>query len=183
MKRTISLILVALVLCVVLCGCSSNSVASVASKEDEYQEQLMQQASDEIGMPEITEFFEKKMAKEIFEKRDDSKLVCYAYGTNLDGKYIYLGRCYGYGLPYSTQYTNPETPFWGDYIGSYRDYSLPQADPNGLYCADGLSATWLMMIDDKTGESYIMYYEPTVTVTEHKLPERLIEEWSLPSDY
>ncbi len=65
-----------------------------------------------------------------------------------------------------------------DYNGS-SSVTLPQADPNGLYSPDGLSATWLMMIDEATGENYIMYCEPTIIVTENKLPERLIADWSL----
>jgi len=181
------MVLVAVMLCVTLCGCVSTSTDGQSSivQEAQYQEELMKQATDEIGIPEITEFFEKKMAKEIFEKRDDSKLVCYAYGINLDGKYIYMGRCYGYGLPYSTQYTNPEkmnTVDGGEY-SALNPYTLPQADPNGLYSSGNTSATWLMMINETSGEPYIMYYEPTVTVTETKLPARLVVDWSLPSDY
>lgn len=156
-----------------LAGCG---VESSRHEEEQYQETLMKQASDEIGMPEITEFFEKKMAKEIFEKRDDSKLVCYAYSQNLNGQFIYVGRCYGYGLPYSTQYTNPEKRV-------YSGTTLPQADPNGLYGASGLSATWLMMINEEAGEPYIMYCEPTIVVTENKIPMRLVADWSLTKNY
>lgn len=180
MKKMFGLILAVAMLCTMLAGCDESSVSR---KENDYQETLMQQAADEIGMPEITEFFEKKLAKEIFEKRDDSGLICYAYSQSMDGRLIFVGKCYGYGLPYSTQYTNPETPYWGNGSQLYRDYSLPQSDPNGLYGADGLSATWLMMINEDTGEPYIMYCEPTIVVTEHKMPARLVAEWSLPSNY
>lgn len=184
MKKIILVLMAAGVL-VGLTSCDDNSSTR---KESNYQSQLMQQAADEVGMPEITEFYEKKLAKEIFELRDDSELVCYAYTrSDMTGKYVYLGRCMGYGLPYSTQYTCPETPYWGrsstDESASYRDYSLPQADPNGLYSPEGLSATWLWLIDEKTGEPNVTYIESEITVLQQKLPARLCEEWSLGEDY
>lgn len=180
--RKIFILLIVMLLSTSMVGCGESDNVS-GEQEKQYQEDLMNQANTEVGMPEITEFFEKKMAKEIFEKRDDSKLICYAYGTSLDGQFIYVGKCLGYGLPYSTQYTNPMTLKEFDVRGGWVDEAVPQADPNGLYGADGLSATWLMMIDEVTGESYIMYCEPTIVVTEHKLPARLVKTWSLPSDY
>lgn len=173
MKKTLCLILVLVMSLTVLCGCTTTS----RQEEEMYQEDLMQQANDEIGMPHITEFYEKKLAKEIFELRDDSSLICYAYTrSEMTGKYVYLGRCMGYGLPYSTQYTCPETY-------EYNGATLPQSDPNGLYSPDGLSATWLWMIDEETGEPSIMYAEPEIIVRQTKLPVRLCEDWSLTPDY
>jgi len=178
MKKMIGLVLSVVLVSGMMSGCSEVEKSST-TKEKEYQEELMQQSTNEIGMPEITEFYEKKLAKEIFEKRDDSKLVCYAYSQNLEGKFVFVGKCLGYGLPYSTQYTNPMK-----LASSYSDATaLPQSDPNGLYGASGLSATWLMMIDEETGGNYIMYCEPTIVVTEHKIPKRLVEDWSLPEKY
>lgn len=161
---------------ILLSGCTADSVY----EEREYQENLMNQANDTVNNPEITEFFEKKMAKEIIELRDDSNLVCYAYTyNNMTGKFTYLGRCMGYGLPYSTQYTRPETAVRvaGEYV------VLPQADPNGLYLPDGMSATWLYLIDENTGESQVTYIESEITVSQGKIPARLCEEFSLPEDY
>jgi len=40
-----------------------------------------------------------------------------------------------------------------------------------------------MMIDEKTGESYVEYFEPEIIVKQKKAPRRLCAEWSLPSDY
>jgi hypothetical protein len=141
----------------------------------------MVQANTEIGMPNVTEFFEKKMLKEIIEMRDDSKLICYAYTKNeYTGKYIYIGKCMGFGIPYSTQYTNPSKSEKYYSGGDY--YILPQADPNGLYSSGSTSATWLMMVGD-SGDTYISYCEETITVQQQKMSRHLIEEWSLPSDY
>lgn len=158
-----------------LSGCSSDTSRI---KEEAYQETQMVQASNEIGNPEITEFYEKKMAKEILEMRDDSSLICYAYSKNdMTGKYVYLGKCMGFGLPYSTQYTNPEQKV------DMMEMSLPQADPNGLYSPDGVSATWLMMIDETTGERSISYNENDIIVQQTKIPVRLVETFSLTADY
>lgn len=154
-----------------LVGCEP----SVDSKDRTAQEKLLQQANDQVGLPNITNFYEKKLAKKVLELRDDSKLITYAYTTNINGKYVYLGKCMGYGLPYSTQYTNPEK--------YYSSTSLPQADPNGLFSADGTDATWLVLIDENTGEQSIVYAEPNMVVTQTKLPKRLVETWSLPDNY
>jgi len=139
-------------------------------------EQLMSDMNAQIGMPEIINYYERKMAKEIFELRDDSRLITYAYTQTLEGRFIFIGECVGFGLPYSVQYTNPEK-------AEYRGYSLPQADPNGLFMPDGLSATWLMYINPDTGNREAIYMEPTITVTQSKLPRRLVSSWSLPGDY
>lgn len=184
MKKILCVLLVVVSLLAVS-GCEESGYSSSTREEAAYQESLMQQASDEVGMPEIVNFYEKKLAKEIFELRDDSSLVCYAYtkaeGT---GRYVYLGRCMGYGLPYSTQYTNPQK-YMDDPYGSYDAGSvvIEQADPNGLYSPDGLSATWLWLINEETGEAQITYAEPEIIVSQGKLPARICEEWSLPLDY
>ncbi|MGL6174806.1 MAG: hypothetical protein ACRC1P_09415 [Cellulosilyticaceae bacterium] len=179
MKKFAGLLLVGVLSLGVLTGCTTEP--TITNTEKAYTEQLMKQVNDEIGMPDITEFYEKKMAKEIFELRDDSSLICYAYSYNeMTGKYVYIGKCMGFGLPYSTQYTNPEMlqKGGGSSVG-YWATTIKQADPNGLYSGDGLSATWLQMIDEETGERYIWYCEPTIVVTQNKVPIRLIEEFSL----
>lgn len=133
------------------------------------QEQLMGEANRQLGMPAITNFQERKLAKMIFELRDREDLICYAYLVNhMTGKLIFVGKCIGYGLPYSTQYTNPMQPITG-YPASMSETTIPQADPNGLYMPEGLSATWLMMIDPETEEPRPVYMEPEIIVSPFKL--------------
>lgn len=175
--KKLFLILIAIILMVVV-GCD---VESSTSKEREQTELVMDQMMNEVGMPDIQNFYEKKLAKEIFELRDDSELVCYAYTVNLDGQFVYIGRCMGYGLPYSVQYTNPDKISRIHTGGDYHVISQP--DPNGLYMPDGLSATWVMLINEKTGDREIMYFEPYLAVYQSKLPRRLVADWSLPADY
>jgi len=177
MEKRFLFITAALLSILVLSGCAEKSTEEVISEQ---QNQLVTEASRQVGMPNVKEFFEKKMAKEIIELRDNSKLICYAYTKNeYSGKLVYLGKCMGFGLPYSVQYTNPLQA-----TGSYSaPATIAQADPNGLYMPDGLSATWLMMINEQTGKREVMYFEPDVVVHQSKLPARLIEAWSLPSNY
>lgn len=178
-------ILIGLVLLSVILfsGCDNTSTIDSAKTESIAMEQNLQEMNNQVGMPFIQNFFEKRMAKQIFELRDQSDLITYAYMTNLEGKFIYLGKCIGFGLPYSVQYTNPEKLEKGGHSSSYWGTSLPQADPNGLYMPDGLSATWLMLINEETGEAEIIYTEPSIVVTQSKLPKRLVVEWSLPENY
>ena len=100
--------------------------------------------------------------KQILELRDQENLLCYAYlKSEYTGRLIYIGKCIGYGLPYSVQYTNPERM---DGFNS-APYMLPQADPNGLFMPTGLSATWLMMVDPETNEPRPVYVEPEIVVS------------------
>ena len=64
------------------------------------------------------------------------------------------------------QYTNPEVEVYR-YQGGYG--TLPQADPNGLFMPDGLSATWILLKDPKTGDARPTYVEPSIVVSPFKL--------------
>jgi hypothetical protein len=132
---------------------------SADSKQRRATKKSLKEAHRQIGMPAIKNFQERKLAKMIFELRDQENLVCYAYLVNkMTGKLVFLGKCIGFGLPYSVQYTNPERYVVGG-------GTLPQADPNGLFMPQGLSATWLMMIDRRTGKARPVYIEPEIVVS------------------
>ena len=141
---------------------SCDRTESSSEKEAAATEKAMQEQIATVGMPAIKNWQEKKLAKMIFELRDQEDLITYAYIVNLNGQLIFLGKCIGYGLPYSTQYTNPMRTH-SSYSGGYE--ILPQADPNGLYMPEGLSATWLMLIDPKTGDPRPVYIEPEIIVS------------------
>lgn len=171
-------VLLALAVAISFAGCTDWS--SSDEKQAQQQDELIKAANDQIGLPSITNYTEKKLMKQILELRDQSNLICYAYTQAMNGKLIYLGKCIGYGLPYSTQYTNPQKQ-----VSSVNSDSatIPQADPNGLYMPDSAAATWLVMINEKTGKQEIMYVEPNTVVSQSKMPERLCESWSLPDNY
>ena len=92
-------------------GCEGEITKPTADMElQKKTEKSMQEASKQVGMPGIVNFQELKMLKELYELRDQENLICHAYLVNeINGKVgQYLGKCLGYGLPYSTQFSNPE---------------------------------------------------------------------------
>jgi len=132
------------------------------------QEQLMHEANSQTGMPAIRNFQERKLMKMILELRDQEKLICYAYLVpEMTGKPVFLGKCIGYGLPYATQYTNPEVRLNGSSPGELT--TIAQADPNGLFMPSQADATWLMMIDPATNEARLVYVESKILVSPFKL--------------
>ena len=155
MKKYVSMFLV-LALVITLAGCMESS----DSEQRKQTEQALKEAHSQIGMPAITNFQERKLAKMIFELRDKENLITYAYIVNLQGELIFIGKCIGFGLPYSVQYTNPMKR-----IHNTSAVTIPQADPNGLFMPDGLSATWLMMIDPETKDARPVYVEPQIIVS------------------
>jgi hypothetical protein len=158
-------IIIMLIALSIFVGCSVEHSAD--EKMQIRQEQQLQNAQAEIGLPAIVNYQEKKLVKMIYELRDQENVVCHAYLMNAMTGEIgqYLGRCMGYGIPYSTQFSNPEKLIRNT-IESYG--TMPQAEPNGLFSPVGLSATWLMMIDPETNEPRPVYIEPEIIVSPFK---------------
>lgn len=170
-----------LILLMIMCltfsfvGCTEY-VGDTNYQLEQKTEKIMQQAVNEIGMPNIQNFTEKKLLKDIYELCDDAELITYAYTQNMNGEFVYIGQCIGYGVPYSTQFSNPESYY-------SQGVSLPQAEPNGIFKPEGLSATWLVVVNPETGKREVEYWEPEIIVKQSKLPARLCKKESLPSDY
>ena len=177
--KKIGFIIVVMLFLLMFTGCDERppSADQIATRQTNI---VMSEMARTVGQPEIVNFQEKKLAKLLYELRDQSDFVTYAYAQGYNGKFIYLGRAVGYGLPYSAQYTNPQRL---ESRSTYGIVILPQPEPNGLFMPDGLSATWIMLIDEDTGDIAPMYFEPNLAVYPHKLPRRLVEEWSLTEDY
>lgn len=126
--------------------------------------QSLAEADRQIGMPDITRFTERKLAKDILELRD-KEITTYCYIVNLEGRLIFIGEAIGYGLPYSVQYTNPEVEEWKhSHNGGWAPIMKPQADPNGLFMPGGLSATWVML-KGPDGKVHPVYMEPEIIVS------------------
>lgn len=137
-------------------------------------EQALAEADRQIGMPEIVNFQQRKLMKQIYEITDREDLVCYAYlQSGLSGKLVYLGRCLGYGIPFSAQYTNPEKVVKEPRFHDSSFGSLPQADPNGLFMPTSSSATWLLMLDPETNAPRPVYFEPTIVVSPFPITQGL----------
>jgi len=126
--------------------------------------QLQAEANRQIGMPDIVNFQERRFAKQILEMRDKA-IVTYTYFIDMNGKKHFICESVGYGLPYSVQFTNPMKSHYAVNGGSH---AIPQADPNGLYMPDGLSATWVLCSDKKGGVKPV-YVEPQIMVSPFKM--------------
>ncbi len=164
-------LMVALVFMVLgVVGCDKVKTSGTDKKVAAQTEQQMAEAFRQVGMPAIKNFQELKMAKMVTELRDSEDFVCYAYlFSQYQGKLVFLGRCMGYGLPYSVQITNPERVAHENNYNGGSFGTLPQPEPNGLFMPGGLSATWLMMIDEETSEVHPVYCEPEIVVSPIKL--------------
>jgi len=167
MKKSLTIIAFAVIL---LTSCDSTTTTNSDKVLQQKTEIAMQEANRQLGMPAIVNFQEKKNLKWIYELCDQENLICYAYLFNeMQGEIgQYLGECIGYGIPYSTQYSNPEK-LVNPYTGGIDYIALPQAEPNGLFKPTGLSATWLIMIDPKTKQPRPVYIEPMIIVSPFKL--------------
>ena len=125
------------------------------------QEQISKQSVQAVGLPAITNFQEKRILKDILELRDRADLVTYTYVTDMNGHLHKRCNSIGYGIPYATQYTNPQKVEWQSNGG----YALPQADPNGLFSPASAEGTWILCKvpgKDKVSPTYI---EDRVTVS------------------
>jgi hypothetical protein len=164
MKKII-FVLVFMMLC---CGCGNLADKKDADTIQQAQTKAsLAEAQREIGMPAIKNFQERKLAKMIFELRDQEDFICHAYLVNTMTGEVgqYLGKCLGYGLPYSVQFTNPEKVVHECRMNGGSFGTLPQADPNGLFMPSGLSATWIMLYDHKAEEFRPVYVEPQIIVS------------------
>jgi len=158
MKR---FILALIVLCcfVAFSGCEKTA----DMKQAQQTEALMVEVNNQIGLPNIVNFQQKKLMKMIFELCDKEDLITYAYiKSDYQGKLFFIGKCIGFGIPFSAQYTNPMV-YKKVRAGTWSE--MPQPDPNGLFMPTSSSATWLMMIDPKTDLPRPVYIEPEIVVS------------------
>lgn len=178
MKKFINLFVVIL-LGMFLFSCKGDYTDSDVKQADATRV-LMDEAQNQIGLPNITNFQQKKNYKMILEECDRTNLICYAYlQSKLTGKLIFIGKCLGYGVPFSAQYTNPERVVEGDHMLGYDltgiNYvmTMPQPDPNGLFMPTSSSATWLMLLDKK-GVPHPVYIEPEILVSPFPLDDAIL---------
>jgi hypothetical protein len=179
MRRTIIILASIAVMAILTMGaqrCSSDEgVKSTADQKQASQTaRMMNEAQRQVGMPGIVNFQQRKLMKMIYELSDKENLITYAYiKSDYLGKLFFIGKCIGYGVPFSAQYTNPMR-IWdlerdGGGIQKTGDTGeiqvIPQPDPNGLFMPTSSSATWLMMIDPKTGKPRPVYIEPEIVVS------------------
>ena len=179
LKKISALGLVVVLSMTLLIGCSD--ITTTDSQQAKQTADIQVQSASKLGMPNIKNFYEKETLKNIMEQCDNSNLITYTYIKNdMTGKFTFLGQSMGYGVPYSTEYTNPE---YATNSGSTSNIALPQPDPNGLYKSQNTSATWVMLIDPTSKTAKPVYVESNITVSQFKLPKVLCDISTLPSDY
>ena len=154
-----------LVGCLALSACDEQR-PSADEVQQHAQEQISEQGNQSVGMPAITNFAEKRLMKTILEMRDDPKLTTFTYTQDMNGKLHKRCNSIGYGLPYATQYTNPQKPTYNTQAVAI----LPQADPNGLFSPASAAGTWVLCHDPKSDKLYPVYFEPDVIVSPFELP-------------
>lgn len=141
-------------------GCEPGPTADRAQARE--TEKMAAEAHRQVGMPDITRFQEKKLARDIYELRDRADLPTWTYIVDMHGKLHLLGQSIGYGLPYSVQFTNPERRIR---LSAGGGYIMPQPEANGLFMPDGLSATWILLVDPDGGDPRPVYVEPQILVS------------------
>jgi len=168
---TAALVSLVLMAALTVVGCE-NRQPEADRIQSEQTAQMMAELQRQVGMPNVTNWQQKKLMKLVYELCDKENLITYAYiKSDYQGKLMFIGKCIGFGIPFSAQYTNPERITRvqsGTYIG------MPQPDPNGLFMPTSSSATWLMMIDPETGSPRPVYIEPEIVVSPfplHTVPE------------
>jgi hypothetical protein len=151
-------ILLVLPFVLALAACDEHQTSTQIERRK--QEEMSLMAVQSVGMPSITNFAEKRMMKDIIELRDKSTPTT-TYLVGMNNQLTKLCDSVGYGLPYATQYTNPQRV--ADYTHGIT--TLPQADPNGLYSPASAEGTWILCVDHKDGKAKPLYVEPRVIVS------------------
>lgn len=163
------LLLIPLMCILLIMGCQQGYTPPTADQVEQHkQEALTSQASAQVGMPALPNFVEKQRMRWLLELRDNPRLINYLYlQAEYTGKLILIGKCIGYPIPYSTQFSNPqklvEPDHWG--TGVYTEIPMSQAEPNGLFMPASADGTWVIMVDPHGGKDpQACYFEPKVTV-------------------
>ena len=156
MKKLLTLFAV-LMLFIVGCGSRESTADEIETSK---QSKITKAAAETVGMPNIVNFTDKLFLKRAYEARDDAKLTTYTYVINKDGKAVFLFKSHGYGIPYATQFSNPQVPVHM----AYENWAMgPQAEPNGLYMPASSEGTWIMAVDT-SGNEHLAYVEERIMV-------------------
>jgi hypothetical protein len=144
---------------------SAGACESSNDTQSRYSDSQGKAAIDKWGNPKITNFTEYQLAIEVAALRDQQHLVMYAYLQSYDGSLRCYGRVEGYGIPYGTQITPPNDPS-----------GAPVREPNALFMPSSANATWIRVIDETTGKTYVDYVEPNLVVSPIKRPCKPLDQ-------
>lgn len=101
---------------------------------------------------------ERHVVIQLYNLRNEAQNTWTVWGPQGSEKLIDSCPSVGYPIPYDTSLTNPLKPAY-----SYRDSGvIEQPEPNGLYPSKNSVATWVLCIDDVTGEVMPVFVEHVV---------------------
>lgn len=137
------------------------------------QETILAEGTSAIGMPAIKNFRERRLLKDIFELRDQAGLTTFTYLVSMQGTLVFFCNSIGYGIPYATQFTNPQKVEYTNPPGKtgYAYNVIAQADPNGLFSPASADGTWVMCKDPHGANTRPVFIEPRIVVSPFKLGE------------
>jgi len=128
-------------------SCDGQTPPTANQKEQAAQSRITAEANATVGMPNITNFNQKKQLKAIIEAFDQPNLITYSYIVGMTGNHVPLCRSQGYGFNEATQYTNPQQIEWRESGQSgLASGVVGQADPTGLYAPTTSEGTLLMCL-------------------------------------
>lgn len=156
---------IAFVACVGLAACEPLP-ETADQKEGRQTKQQTAQISQEVGMPAIRNAFEKKTLRQLYELRDDPNYHTWTYVRDMNGNLHLLCESVGFGIPYSTQFSNPQRIARD---GAQVFGTLPQAEPNGLFPPSSAEGTWVMCLDPSDKKVKAVYEENRITSSPFKM--------------
>ena len=157
------LLVLALIAGLTACGESSSQI------ENRKQEELSKQGVVTVGFPAVINFSEKRMMKDVLELRDKMEPT-YTYSVSTNNQLTKLCDSLGYGLPYATQYTNPQSRQVSTTSGGgITSDVMAQADPNGLFSPASADGTWVMCLSPKSKKAEPQYIEPRIVTMTYPL--------------
>ncbi|MBU2765008.1 hypothetical protein HAP94_02070 [Acidithiobacillus ferrivorans] len=149
-----------------LAGCKGENPSGNAIINQQ-QKVVDKQSALSVGFPNIVNFQEKRDLKLIYELRDQT-FTTITYLKGMHGHLHKMCDSIGYGIPYSTQYSNPDRVHW---TRGNDPVVLPQADPNGLFSPPESAATWILCLDPQTDQVEPVYSEPNIVVSQFPLTD------------
>lgn len=159
MNKFITITAIAAAVALASCGEYTPSADVIQNAK---QEELAKQSVQSVGMPAIKNFQEKRILKDILELRDNPQFNTYTYTEDMSGRLHLRCNSIGYGIPYATQYTNPQKI--EDY-GSYGQVAVAQPDPNGLFSPASADGTWVLCKVPGKDDVRPVFMEPRIIVS------------------
>lgn len=142
------------------CGAQDQETSETTQEQREQTQEMVGQAHDKVGMPQITEYSERRLLKRIMELRD-GMISSHTYLVDFQNNAKKLCRSMGYGLPYGVQYVNPQKMIEEDHGPD--NAVIPQADPNGLFSPRNVNATWVNCVTKDGGQKPVYTEEMVIT--------------------